>query len=287
MSTHGFEDREKIKKDKAKKAVALAMNSRWDEAVAINRSIAQEFPKDLEAFNRLGKALSELGRNREAKEAFQSALGISPNNSIAKKNFNRLKKLSDDETPRPRAPRQPLRATRNSHTFIEESGKAGLTSLLNLPGPEILLKLTPGDPVQLQVVGKGLRITDSAGEDVGRVEPRVASRLSRLIQGGNKYGATVTSAEDHELVIIIREVYSHPSQAAEVSFPVRGGTGPHVYLPGTVLGMDMGNNEGADSEAVAVKDWSNDDTEPGDDEAFTPVLHRIINTASENLDDEF
>ncbi|MCH8310804.1 MAG: tetratricopeptide repeat protein [Chloroflexi bacterium] len=285
MSTHGFEDREKVKKDKARKAVALAMNSRWNEAVAVNRSIAQEFPKDLEAFNRLGKALSELGRNREAKEAFQSALEISPNNSIAKKNFKRLKKLSDDETPRPRAPRQPLRVIRNSHTFIEESGKVGLTSLLNLPAPEILLKLTPGDPVQLLVVGKGLRITDSSGEDIGRVEPRVVSRLSRLIRGGNKYDATVTSSKEHELVIIIREVYSHPSQAGDVSFPVRGGAGPQVYLPGTVLGMALDNSESTDPDAV--KDWSSDDTEPGDDEAFTPVLHRIISPTSDNTDDEF
>jgi tetratricopeptide (TPR) repeat protein len=285
MSNRGFEDREKVKKDKAKKAVALAMNSRWEEAVGMNRSIAQEFPKDLEAFNRMGKALSELGRNREAKEAFQSALEISPSNSIAKKNLKRLKKLSEDEAPRPQAIRRPRRASRTSHTFLEETGKAGTTSLLNLPSPEVLLKLTPGDPVQLQVVGKGLRVTDSVGGDIGRVEPRVASRLARLIQGGNKYDATVTSAEERELVIIIREVYNHPSQAREVSFPVRGGTGPHVYLPGTVLGMDMGNNEAV--EALGVKDWSNDDTEPGDDEAFTPVLHRIINPSSENTDDEF
>ncbi|MAP38603.1 MAG: hypothetical protein CL879_03200 [Dehalococcoidia bacterium] len=284
MSARGFDDREKVKKDKAKRAVALAMNSRWEEAVIINRSIAQEFPKDLEAFNRMGKALSELGRNREAKEAFQAALGISPNNSIAKKNVKRLQKLSDDETPRLSRPR---RANRSANTFIEETGKAGVTTLLNLPGPKRLLKLTPGDLVQLQVVGKGLRVTDSDGGDLGRVEPRVASRLARLIQGGNKYEAAVTSAEDRELAIIIREVYNHPSQAGEVSFPVRGAAGPHVYLPGTVLGMDMGNNESADPDAVGVKDWSSDDTEPGDDEAFTPVLHRIINPTNENMDDEF
>ena len=141
--------------------------------------------------------------------------------------------------------------------------------------------------MQLQVVGKGLRVTDSDGGDLGRVEPRVASRLARLIQGGNKYEAAVTSAEDRELAIIIREVYNHPSQAREVSFPARGAAGPHVYLPGTVLGMDMGNNESADHDAVGVKDWSSDDTEPGDDEAFTPVLPRIINPTNENKGDEF
>ena len=31
-------------------------------------------------------------------------------------------------------------------------------------------------------------------------------------------------------------------------------------------------------DPVIVKDWSDDDTEPGDDEAFSPVIHRIINT---------
>jgi hypothetical protein len=51
--------------------------------------------------------------------------------------------------------------------------------------------------------------------------------------------------------------------------------------------MDMGNNESADTDAVGVKDWSSDDTEPGDDEAFTPVLPRIINPTNENKDDEF
>lgn len=287
MITHGSEDREKVRKDKSKKAVALAMSNRWEEAVAVNRSIASEFPRELEAFNRLGKALSELGRSREAKEAFQSALSISPNNSIAKKNLARLQKLADEETPQPRvSSRKPKRPVKSSHAFIEESGKAGMTSLLNLPAPEVLLKLAPGDPVSLQVAGKGLRVTDSDGRDVGRVEPRIASRLSRLIKGGNQYEANVTSAEERELVVIIREVYNHPSQAGEVSFPARGSSTPHVYLPGTVLGMDMGN-EGADLNPVAVKDWSSDDTEPGDDEAFTPVLHRIINPSTDEADDQF
>ena len=38
------------------------------------------------------------------------------------------------------------------------------------------------------------------------------------------------------------------------------------------------------AEKVAVKDWSNDDTEPGDDEAFSPVIHRIINSPGDEMD---
>ena len=36
-----------------------------------------------------------------------------------------------------------------------------------------------------------------------------------------------------------------------------------------------------------AKDWSSDDTEPGDDEAFTPVIHRIINPDSDESDEDY
>ena len=276
-------DREKHRKDSAKKAVALAMRSRWDEAVAVNRAITQDFPDDLEAYNRLGKALSELGRNGEAREAFQRALEISPYNGIAKKNLDRLSRLGD-EVGKPSG-----RGSADPHTFIEESGKAGVTSLINLASPDVLLKLAPGHPVQLETGGTGLKVTKASGEYVGQVEPRLASRLTKLIGGGNRYGATVTSVGERELTIIIREEFKHPSQASIVSFPSRGGADYRVYMPGTVLGYETTEEEG-EREPGAVKDWSDDDTEPGDDDAFTPVVHRIINPASEAMqegDDDF
>ena len=277
MVVSRFEDNERARRDRAKKAVALAMNSQWEEAVTLNLSIIREFPKDIEALNRLGKAMSELGRNREAMQAFQAVLEVSPYNSIAKKNLSRLGRLSGDD-----APRAARRATKSSHTFIEESGKAGVTSLLNLASPEVLLKLTPGDLVETEVSGNGLTVVDQSGEYIGKVEPRMATRLSRLIRGGNKYEATVTSTQQPELVIIIREVYAHPSQAGIVSFPSRSGTDYRVYLPGTVLGNETAGE--AEALPAGFKDWSDDDTEPGDDDAYTPVLHRIINPASEAAD---
>lgn len=273
-----FEDKDKLRKDKAKKAVAFAMNSQWEEAVTLNLSITHEFPKDIEAFNRLGKALSELGRNREARQAFQSVIEVSPNNSIAKKNLTRLERLADQD-----APRVAKRATKSSRTFIEESGKAGVTSLINLAPPEALLKLTPGDIVQTEVNGNGLTLADQSGQYVGKVEPRMATRLSRLIRGGNRYEATVTSVKQQELVIIIRETYVHSSQTNSPSFPARTGNDYRVYLPRTVLGNKT-VEEGTDSPLLGFKDWSNDDTEPGDDEVFSPVIHRIINPSSSSND---
>ena len=282
MSTHGFDDREKIRRDMAKRAVAFAMKNRWKEAATINRSIVTEFPDDVEAHNRLGKALSELGRNREARTAFKAVLQRSPNNSIAKKNLTRLMKLADDS-----APKIARRGSRSAHAFIEDSGKAGVTSLTKLAPPSVLIALTPGDQLRLQVTGKGLTVSAETGTYVGQVEPKVGSRIARLIGGGNRYEATVTSAEERELAVIIRETYKSPSQSRVVSFPSRAGADYRVSMPSAVMGYDVGEEE-ADlgvKETVAVKDWSSDDTEPGDDEAFSPVIHRIITSPDDEAED--
>ena len=280
MNTNGTEDREKLRKDRAKQAIALAMRNRWEEAAAVNRSILKEFPQDLEAYNRLGKALSELGRNQEAMEAFQRALEISPHNSIAKKNLARLARLGDE------APIAGVRGGVTPDLFIEESGRTGVTSPVNLASPEALLRLAPGHAVTLQLENGGLTVAENSGGYVGQVEPKLASRLVRLIKGGNTYEATVTSVGDKELTIIIRETFKHPSQLGVVSFPSRSGADYRMYLSSTLLGADVSEDETEEAEPVAVKDWSDDDTEPGDDDAFTPVFHRIIKAGDDGVSDD-
>ena len=282
MNAHGIQEQEKVRKDRAKKAVALAMHSRWAKAAAMNEAILEDFPRDLEAYNRLGKALSELGRNREAKEAFQRALEISPNNGIAKKNLDRLARLGDD------VPRGSLGSSATPDLFIEERGKAGVTSLVNLASSEVLSKLAPGHPVKLEPAQKGLLLADQSGKQVGQVEPKLASRLVRLIKGGNEYSATVTSVGAEELTIIIREERKHPSQAGIVSFPLKGRAYYPVRVPKALLGYELAEDEATreDSETTSVKDWSDDDTEPGDDDAYTPTFHRIINTGDETSDED-
>ena len=273
---------EKVKNDRARKAVALAMKNRWEEAAAVNQTIVRDFPDDIGSYNRLGKALSELGRNKEAQEAFRSVLKRSPSNSIAKKNLSRLSKLADADSPR--AART---ASRRAQTFIEESGNAGVTSLIKLAPPKTLLNLTPGDAVKLEPTGTGLTARDETGAYIGQIEPRVGTRIARLAKGGNLYEAAVTSVEESELVVIIRETYKTQSQSGIVSFPSRGGADYRAYVPSAVMGFEVGEGDDEERElaAVAVKDWSDDDTEPGDDEAFSPVVHRIINSPTADIAD--
>ena len=266
----------------AKRAIALVMNSRWLDAVAMNQAIVGEFPEDLEAYNRLGKALAELGRNSDARAAFQRALDISPSNSIAKKNLSRLTHLVDD-TPRtaaggPTAPR----------VFIEETGKTGITSLVDIAPPNALVKLAPGHPMVLRFEAGTLTVSDSDGSYVGQIEPKLATRLLRLQKGGNRYEARVTRVSEDELTVIIRETYKHQDQATTVSFPTRKVPGrteleQRAQPPATSPGE---STDEVGKERVGVKDWSSDDTEPGDDDVFTPALQRIVNSDEEDDPDQ-
>ena len=63
------------KRDKAKEAIALALASRWQDAAVLNRELIDEFPRDVEAHNRLGKALSELGQYRGRQVRLQPHTG--------------------------------------------------------------------------------------------------------------------------------------------------------------------------------------------------------------------
>ncbi len=279
MFTREVEDKEKTRKDLVKTAISLAMKSRWDEAVEVNRSILKDFEDDLEAHNRLGKALSELGRNRNAMMAFKRALEISPHNGIARKNLVRLSRLGDD------SPGPATRSALSPPVFIEESGMASVTSLVNLASPDVLVKLTPGHPVELIAEEGRLKIAEPSGEYVGQVESKLASRLTRLIRGGNRYEATVTSVGEREMMVIIREIDKHPSQAGIVSFPLKDAGAYRVFRPNAIL-SELTDEEPAEPERVVVKDWSDDDTEPGDDDAYTPVFHRIIKAGEEGMSDE-
>ena len=284
MNKQNTLDREKVRKDLAKKAVAFAMKNRWSEAANINRAMLRDFPEDLETLNRLGKALSELGRNKEAKETFQNVLQMSPHNSIARKNLDRLASLGDDDITQLPSPPNNKSA---SKVFIEESGKSGVTALLDLATPQFLVKLTPGHVVTLEIQGSNLNVKNASGDYIGRVEPKTATRLIRLISGGNKYEATVTSSNPNELLIIVRETYKHPTQANIVSFPLRTSGTNKIYTSNTMLDMDEVENESIELGELIIKDWSDDDTEPGDDDAFSPVFHRIINSADEDGENDY
>ena len=252
----------KMKRERSKQAVVLAMESRWEEAVSVNQEVLDIFPDDVESLNRLGKALSELGHYSDARQAFQKAVDISPSNTIAKKNLERIASLGDDSPQRP-----PRHGGVPPHFFIEETGKTGITVLVDKASKQVLARVAAGDPVFLESSGNTLLAKNNLGENLGAVEPKLGMRLLRLMRGGNKYEAATTKIDQQCIQVIIKEVYRHPSQIGRLSFPPKGHDSfrPYVWEGAFHYGAeddDAGSRNQPD-------DWG-DVQESGIDDALVP-----------------
>ncbi len=230
-------NRQRIHRVLSEHAVKLAVQNRWDEAVTVNRKILELFPDDVEALNRLGRALTELGKYSEALEAYQRALELDPNNTIARKNRDRLMLLREREEEAAPAERV------SPELFVAEPGKTGSAQLINLGPQETLAKLAAGDQVELRVHGNRLEVYSTRGEYIGQVEPKVGLRLASLIRGGNQYVAAVQSLSDGNVRVIIREVFQHPSQAGRVSFPTREPEAVRPYTREDLVRVDQEEEE--------------------------------------------
>ena len=55
------EEKARFRQRLTKEAIDLALQGRWEEAEVANRDIIERFPTDVEAYNRVGRALIELG----------------------------------------------------------------------------------------------------------------------------------------------------------------------------------------------------------------------------------
>src|SRR4030043_707293 len=91
------EDKARLRRKASQEAIALAMQSRWQEAITVNQSIIDLFPTDIDAYNRLGRAYTELGEFAKAKDAYSRTIELDPYNSIAKRNLQRLSLLRDSQ----------------------------------------------------------------------------------------------------------------------------------------------------------------------------------------------
>jgi len=214
----------KVRRQRTRNAIELAMAGKWREAVTANQEIIEEFPGEVDAYNRLGRAYLELGVYSQAREAYRRTLEMDAANTIARKNLERLEQLGEDrEVPEEETLRvEPSR-------FIEETGKTG-TAVLERPAPPtVLARLVAGDTLDLSVEGTRLKAFTQHEGYIGQLNPLDAHRLIKLIHGGNRYHATVTSVDGGRVSVILRETYQHPSQANVLSFPPRAGSGPRPY----------------------------------------------------------
>jgi tetratricopeptide (TPR) repeat protein len=261
------EEKARLKKQWTDLAVLQAQEGQWEDAVETNRNILNLFPSEPDAYNRLGKAYSELGQYSEARQAYSKTLRFSPSNTIARKNLERLESLQDT------AIATPAGVDRiDPGLFIGETGKTGVTELVNVASAAVLSRVGVGDRVKLEVEGRRLLARNAADETIGQVEPRLANRLITFINGGNRYAAGILTLEHGLVRLIIREEYQHPKLFGTVSFSSRGGGDTvRAYIKDSILRHDREDDDdlGTDDEYYdggdETEDMSDFDFDGGSD----------------------
>lgn len=246
----------KLKRDLSQEAVNLAVKGEWERATEVNIAILESFPTDVEAMNRLVKALIETGSYVDAQAALNQVCEIAPYNNIAKKNRARLDQLTaNPDLPKSETSKQARKAAGASQIFIEESGKSATTvlrnsnSLRNSNGRKTTVHLAPSDPVVLSREKNTVMVKTLDGQLLGQLEPKMGNRLARLMDGGNKYSAVVVSVNDDGVSIMVRETFKHPSLQNMCSFP----------------SQSAANSDGASRTRVANQSALEEDDDEEDD----------------------
>jgi hypothetical protein len=238
-------------RDHADVALKAAAEGRWQEAADENRAVlafAAEIKVEerIEAQNRLAKCLWELGDLAGSKKEYQVTLTLDPLNRIAERNLERLKGLikqvGKKTTPSSEG------ATTPAGIFIQEAGTTGFAHLTNVADVATLAQVNPGDAVELITLSNRL-IAKANGVEIGRVEPRIAARLLKLIADGNVYSAGITSISGGDIRIIIREESVSAKNLGKVSFPTATRTNDErPYTKGSFFREDEGFSDDDDDD---------------------------------------
>ncbi len=205
-------------KELEQEAIQMALEGRWEEAERLNRLLLEGLPDDVEALNRLGKALFELRRYDEAHEVYGRALERDPYNRIARKNRERLVRLLQTEKEQAKAEAAGREQIRPD-LFISESGKSAVVPLHGLAGPRVLQRLSRGEIVRLEPSGHIVLVKTEDGVTLGRLDPRIGRRLSEFIAIGNHYAAAIAEVDEGGIKVFVRETYQHPRLVGRLSFP--------------------------------------------------------------------
>ncbi len=256
LDSMSLEERARLKKQMSDQAVKLAISSRWQDAANVNRDYLRVFGDEAEGFNRLGKALSELGQISDARESYRKSLELDPSNTIARRNLDRLAGMKDTSTAAP--------SQLDTRLFVEETGTATVARL-QATDEAARASLDAGDLVDLQVQGNAVNVLTVTGTYIGMVEPRFGLRLSKMMTAGNQYTAAMVTTEG-ALKVILRETFKHPSMIDKVSFPAGRSTEVRAYTRKGLLRRDDDEDyaEYGDDEVVEEESddgWSESDGE--------------------------
>jgi tetratricopeptide (TPR) repeat protein len=186
-----------------RKAISASLKGSWKEAVEYNTQILEKSPRDLDAKNRLGRALMQLGEFPKAKKIFKDVLTVDPINQVAQRNY----KLATDK-----------KIEKNSQTIIDPRNlikEPGCTTEIQLdieakrlnasnfmPGEQLEVKLANG---RVEFYKKNSRGT---GTLVSKTNSEMVKKLTKVKKLGGTFSAYFSSGLGKKIVILVRSSVS-------------------------------------------------------------------------------
>lgn len=195
-------------------AIDAALDSKWEEALRINKKIIKLDPQNIDALNRLAKANMELGKSNLAKKFYSEVVKIDPYNPIALKNLKIMKSFKSNGQ----------NIVSNCHSrlspslFLQEPGKTKMVNLLKVAEPQKLSQVFCGMKVEMEVKNRKITIADVNGNYLGVLPDDISHHLLRLYKGGNKYDLFVKSIRVNSLSVIIKEIFRSKKFKNQPSF---------------------------------------------------------------------
>lgn len=248
----------------AEEAIQLALESRWAEAVLVNRRIIEQHGPDEEVLNRLGKSLAETGEVDEAIASYRQTLEINSLNIIAPKMIRKLQALQASASGV-----EGSNSAIDIDLFTEEPGRTGRTQV-TAPAEAVAAGVIAGDMVELLPEGAKLLARTARGVDLGSIESKLARRLLPLMATGNRYEAAVARIDGNKLELMIRETMQSQENARKTSFPIARGTRRDDFRPyakGSLLAArnpdDGDDDDDEDSEGPGLVAAADEDDLPG------------------------
>lgn len=197
------------------KAIDAALESRWDEALKLNKRIIKLDPQNVDALNRQARCYMEMGKSNLAKKYYSEALKFDPYNPIALKNLKIMKSFKSKEknfVPNNNGKLSPS-------LFLQEPGKTKMVSLLKVAEPQKLSLAFCGMKVDMAIKNRKITIVDGHNNYLGVLPDDINHQMLRLIKGGNKFEIIIKSVKVNGLSIIIKEIFRSKRFKNQPSFP--------------------------------------------------------------------
>jgi len=190
----------------AQLAIDAALDSRWPEALKLNKKIIKQDPQNIDALNRQARAYMEMGKGNLAKKYYSQVVKLDPYNPIANKNLKIIKafKLNNGSTILPFENHTPRLSP---SLFLQEPGKTKVVTLLKVAEPQKLSQAYCGMQVNMVSKNRKITIVDQNLNYLGVLPDDISYHMLKLIRGGNKYEIFVKSIRVNGLSVLIKETF--------------------------------------------------------------------------------